>query len=499
MVVADINNEDYVLRSFFEEESVRLKILDKMTEDNFENPNNKKIVNLVNRFRRRHNRIPSAQEIVTGLNENPGYCDEAKEQLIKILQPMGYVDKAYQKNLIENYFQFTVSQRLLEEYALMMHNKDSESLRGIVPKLKDALNFKLNIDMGLHYIRDTGTAMGRLKNNATFIPSKLAMIRLYTSQSPEARGSCGGYVRRGLSVVGATSGGGKSMFMVNEAAFAATMGYNVVYISLELDEEKIWERVATCLLDIDRYEILSHTEDEMKVKMSNTKDENAEAAGNLFIKWMPTRVTHMGDIEGYINELENAENIKIDMLVIDYLGILGAIPGSVPKNARTDEKIKYIAEQVRNFCVIRNMAGFTGTQFNRSGYRNKDIGLDNVAESMGLGDTADLFYAIIHDPQMKAYGAVMNTIIKNRNGPGDVMFFTAVNWAHMRITDVTEEQFQELSRLNVEQQLNIDEQPQITPPGPQVSAQVSDKPKKPRGRSSDKEIEPTINGMSDIF
>lgn len=450
MIVADLNDEEYVLRCFFEDENVRLRITDKMKEENFEDKADKQIVHLVNSFNRKHGRYPTAQELVTGLNQNPGYSEEAKEQLLKITKPIGVIAPDVKKKIIEDYFKFKVSQRLMEEYALHMHGKDPNAMRGIMPKLQDALNFKLSTNMGIHYIRDAKFAKSKLGDMEKSIPSKIGALRQYTSEAPESQGTCGGYFRKCLSVVGGTSGGGKSMFMVNEAAFAASLGYNVVYISLELDAAKIWERVTSSLLNVSRYDIAKMTDEEVIVKLQDAHDPSITAPGNLYINWMPTRKTTPDDIEGYLNELEQLEGVKIDFLVADYIGIISPNAGTYNAYDGSYQKILYAAEQLRNMAVNRDMAVLTGTQMQRAGYRMKDIGMDQTAGSMGLGDTADLYYIIVHDVALKRAGFLTVTIGKNRMGSSDVQFNVRVDWPHMCISDTLPEDVDIINSIMME-------------------------------------------------
>ena len=116
MVVENLSDEEYVLRCFFEDENVRLRITDKMQEEYLEDKADKQIIYLINAFRRKYDRYPTAQELVTGLNQNPGYSDEAKAQLLKITKPIGVIAPDVKKSIIEDYFKFKVSQRLMEEY-----------------------------------------------------------------------------------------------------------------------------------------------------------------------------------------------------------------------------------------------------------------------------------------------------------------------------------------------------------------------------------------------
>lgn len=447
MVVEDLSDEEYVLRCFFEDENVRLRITDKMKEDYFEDKANKQIVYLVNAFHRKHGRYPTAQELVTGLNQNPGYSDAAKAQLLKITKPIGFISPDIKKGMIEDYFKFKVSQRLMEEYALHMHGKDPAAMRGIMPRLQDALNFKLSTNMGIHYIRDATLAKSRLGNMEKSIPSKIGAIRQFTSETPDSQGTCGGYFRKCLSLVGGTSGGGKSMFMVNEAAFAATLGYNVVYISLELDAAKIWERVTSAILDVSRYDIAKMGDDEVVAKLSSEHDPSIPTPGNLYINWMPTRKTTPDDIEGYLNELEQVEGMHVDFLVVDYIGIMSPNVGTYSLHEGSYQKILYAAEQLRNLAVNRDMAILTGTQMQRAGYRMKDINIDQTAGSMGLGDTVDFYYIIVHDIALKKAGFLTVTIGKNRMGSSDVQFNVRVDWPHMRISDALPEDMETIDSI----------------------------------------------------
>lgn len=488
MQLANLNEEDYVVRSFFEDENIRLKIADRMKQEYFTNTGNKKIVTLIDKFRRKHGHYPTAQEMITGLSDNNGYCDEAKNQLLHIMQDMGYIDPMVRKSIIENYFQYNVGMKYIEDIAAHLHEKNPEYIKGILPQMRDALNFTLNVNMGMHYIKDADVAINRLKTADKCVPSSLGAIRKFTSQRPESSDTCGGYFRKALSVVGGTSGAGKSMYMVNEAAFAATQGYNVVYITLELAEERVWERVAMALLGKRIDEIMDMDVDSIKAGLQGNRPENGSTVGNLYIKWMKTRVTNMNDIEAYINELEHLENIKIDLVVWDYLGIMSAIPGSVPPNTPKHEVITYVCEQVRNFCIERDVAGLSGTQFNRAGYRNQDVGLENTSDSMGIVNTCDFFYAIITDPAFKAIGVNMHRILKNRFGPCDETFYSSVKWSMMKVSDVTEDQLSQIDKANMEMEINIT-----------AEAQAIEAPKHTGKRTKDVPRETSINGVSDMF
>lgn len=502
MVVENLSDEEYVLRCFFEDENVRLRITDKMQEEYFEDKADKQIIYLINAFRRKYDRYPTAQELVTGLNQNPGYSDEAKEQLLKITRPIGVIAPDVKKNIIEDYFKFKVSQRLMEEYALHMHGKDPSAMRGIMPKLQDALNFKLTTNLGIHYIRDAKYAKSKLGDMEKSIPSKLGEIRKFTSETPDAQGTCGGYFRKCLSIVGGTSGGGKSMFMVNEAAFAATLGYNVVYVSLELDAAKIWERVTSAILDVSRYDISKMSDEEVIVKLQAEHDPSIPTPGNLFINWMPTRKTTPDDIEGYINELEQVEGIKIDFLVVDYIGIISPNAGTYNKTDGSYQKILYAAEQLRNMAVNRDMAILTGTQMQRAGYRMKDIGMDQTAGSMGLGDTADFYYIIVHDVALKRAGFLTVTIGKNRFGSSDVQFNVRVDWPHMRLSDVQPEDMETINSIMMEsmaQEAMAAAGQRRPPQAQQPSLLQQQQPQQQPRQKKEKPIDPSFSSMSQLF
>lgn len=287
------------------------------------------------------------------------------------------------------------------------------------------------------------------------------------------------------------------MFMVNEAAFAATLGYNVVYVSLELDAAKIWERVTSAILDVSRYDISKMSDEEVIVKLQAEHDPSIPTPGNLFINWMPTRKTTPDDIEGYINELEQVEGIKIDFLVVDYIGIISPNAGTYNKTDGSYQKILYAAEQLRNMAVNRDMAILTGTQMQRAGYRMKDIGMDQTAGSMGLGDTADFYYIIVHDVPLKRAGFLTVTIGKNRFGSSDVQFNVRVDWPHMRLSDVQPEDMDTINSIMMESmaQEAMAAMGQRRSPQPQVQQQPLQQTQQPR-QKKEKPLDPSFGNVA---
>ena len=199
------------------------------------------------------------------------------------------------------------------------------------------------------------------------------------------------------------------------------------------------------------------------------------------------------------NELEQVEGIKIDFLVVDYIGIISPNAGTYNKTDGSYQKILYSAEQLRNMAVNRDMAILTGTQMQRAGYRMKDIGMDQTAGSMGLGDTADFYYIIVHDVALKRAGFLTVTIGKNRFGSSDVQFNVRVDWPHMRLSDVQPEDMDTINSIMMESmaQEAMAAAGQRRPPQAQQPT-LPQQQQQPR-QKKEKPIDPSFSSMAQLF
>jgi len=245
----------------------------------------------------------------------------------------------------------------------------------------------------------------------------------------------GGLPNKTLNVALAGTGVGKSLFMCHVAGSALAQGHNVLYITMEMAEERIAERIDANLLDvpIDQLEHLSK-------EMLTTKVHNiaAKTNGKLIIKEYPTGSAHTGHFRALLNELKLKKNFVPELIFIDYLNICASsrmkgMGGAI--NSYT--YIKAIAEELRGLAVEFNVPIVTATQTTRSGYSNSDVGLEDTSESFGLPATADLMFALISSEELESLGQIMVKQLKNRyNDPStNKRFVIGIDRSRMKLSD----------------------------------------------------------------
>lgn len=247
--------------------------------------------------------------------------------------------------------------------------------------------------------------------------------------------SGGGYDPKTLIVYAGEANIGKSIWLANDAANFIRMGHNVVFISAEMSAQKVLKRIGANLLDItmSEYEEKSANRDFMKRKLDRVA-KGLLPPGKLFIKEVPTSNYSVPDIESYIKDLEEQENVKINAIVVDYINILANYRN--PNTENTYIKIKQIAEDLRGLCVKRNMLCVSATQIGKAAWDSSEVKMENIAESAGLAHTADVVYAIIQDSMMHANREYWLKVLKLRDGQGKgsrCRFL--IDYEHMRLTE----------------------------------------------------------------
>jgi archaellum biogenesis ATPase FlaH len=248
----------------------------------------------------------------------------------------------------------------------------------------------------------------------------------------------GGVPNKTLNVILAGTGVGKSLFMCHVASSALVDGKNVLYITMEMAEERIAERIDANLLNIpvDQLESMPKTLFTEKVEQLSKK-----TTGRLIIKEYPTGSAHAGHFRGLLNELKLKRQFEPDIIFIDYLNICASsrmkgMGGAI----NSYNYIKAIAEELRGLAVEFDVPIFSATQTTRSGYGNSDVGLEDTSESFGLPATADLMFALISTEELEQMGQLMVKQLKNRyNDPTQhKRFVVGIDRSKMRLFDVEE-------------------------------------------------------------
>lgn len=444
--VHDLSQEDLVLRKFFEDSSLQHRIAPHLDEHLFEEEYNSKICEWINRFNKSHNRYPGAQELITALP----VCAQ-RSKLISIcnaeIQPM---EHTFVLDQIERFFKERKTKKILVDAAEAIHERDFSNIATLIKELQDSVNFNMNLDVGLDVVEDTPEALKRLNESLRAIPSALSDVRAFTSVGE----GYGGHYKKALSIFLGQPNVGKSIVLCNEAAFAYQKGYNVLYVTLEMAEELIWERIASNVTNIPMNKVRATSAEDIQRLLQETPDADTYSVGNLVVKSLPTTSTVV-DIENEIIEIKRTKGFDIDLLVVDYIGIMKP---SKRSNGIANHSLytmgKEIAEQLRDLAKAREIAVVTASQLNRGGYGNKEASMENTAGSAGLNDTADFMMTIVQDPLMKQFSLYYHNIIKNRFGPNNINAFSKVIYQNMRVFSVGSEDMVDYTQAQISQEGN---------------------------------------------
>jgi archaellum biogenesis ATPase FlaH len=305
-----------------------------------------------------------------------------------------------------------------------------DNVEHIIQKVKGLINDRNNItfnsDLGLNFFNPDDhdqKEADKVSSGYNFIDRALN----------------GGYDKGGNLIVWAGEQNiGKSIFLANDAANFVKMGVNTVVITAEMAAHKFVKRIGSNLLSINisEYPEKSKNKEYIKRKLETVGD-GFTPPGQLYIKSMPTSQATVLDIDAYLTQLEEEQQIKIGAVVIDYINILSNYRN--PNSENTYLKIKQIAEDLRAMGQRNNWLIVTATQITRSGYNSSDITMNDIAESAGLSHTADVMMAIIQDDLMRASDEYWLKILKVRDGEGKgTKCKLNINWNYMRLIETDE-------------------------------------------------------------
>jgi replicative DNA helicase len=312
----------------------------------------------------------------------------------------------------------------------IIDGKDKNKEKGSIPTiLSDALAVSFDDRVGHDYFEDAESRFEFYQKVEDRIPFDIEYLNLITG---------GGLPNKTLNVILAGTGVGKTLAMCHMAAANIKDGKNVLYITLEMAEERISERVDANLLNVPLDQIK-----DMSSKMFNSRvnDIEKKSHGKLVVKEYPTATAHSGNFRYLMNELVLKKNFNPDIVYIDYLNICGSVRMKMTGSINSYTYIKAIAEELRGLAVEKNLPIVTATQLNRSGYVNSDPGLEDTSESFGLPATADFMMALISNDEMDEMNQIMVKQLKNRYSDLSTYrrFIVGVDRPKMKLYDVEQD------------------------------------------------------------
>lgn len=429
-----LSQEDLIIRFVFDDSNLHSKVFKDLEPNLFKEKINSDLVAKAEEFTTKHKRTPNAKEFYL-------YLDDNSNEKIKFLNIMRSsldgVNKTFLVEKVESFIRNSKTYNVLVDAAQISFQNKLDEISPIVKRLQDAVNYKINTNIGLDAVEDIEEVLTRLKVVNTPIPSASDFIRAITGNAIRS----GGFMRKALSLYLGQTNIGKTIHLCNDAAFAYMCGYNVLYVTLELAEEFILQRIYANTTGIEYNTITSKEADDIRIKLQNAYEGNNKQHGKLFVKEMKSSSTAM-DIENLISQIKITMGVDIDLLVIDYIGKMKPVKrkdvGNFSHNSYTMGND--VAEQLRDTAVGLNIAVLTASQINREGYDSTDVSLKNTADSVGINNTADLMIIVSQNQDLKTLKMFTNIVIKNRFGPKDMQYLSKCVYENMKIRDASKEE-----------------------------------------------------------
>ena len=415
-----LNNEDYCRR-----------VIPYIKNEYFEG-SHKTVFDLIVSFVSKHNKLPTGKVLELELRKINAHEDVLNQAsvLITEIKNKSDVDTEYLVQESEKWCKERAVYNAIMESIQIIDGKDTKRSEGAIPEiLSDALGTSFDQEIGHDYIDNSEDRFDFYNTKEDRIPFDLDYFNKITK---------GGLPNKTLNIALAGTGVGKSLFMCHCAASVLEQGKNVLYITLEMAEERIAERIDANLMNLPIERLSSLPQNVFNEKIQKIAKASI---GKLIVKEYPTGAAHTGHFRALLNELKLKKNFKPDIIYVDYLNICSSsrmrgLGGSI----NSYSYIKAIAEELRGLAVEFNVPIVSATQTTRSGYSNTDVGLEDTSESFGLPATADLMFAIISTEELEELGQLLVKQLKNRyNDPTKYRrFVVGVYRSRMKLYDVEE-------------------------------------------------------------
>ena len=423
------NIEQTVLRNLLVNEPYMRRVLPFIKPEYFEGVY-QKLFKEVAKYVAKYNRLPTAESFKIELDDS-NLTEEQYRHAVEI------IPEIFKKDEVDDEWLYDKTEKWCQDRALfnavmesisIIDGKHSTLTKNALPDiLTKALGVSFDTNIGHDYIEDVESRYEFYHNQEERIEFDLHLFNEITK---------GGIPNKTLNIALAGTGVGKSLFMCHVAASVLSLGKNVLYITMEMAEERIAERIDANLLNIPIDQMGNITKQQLTDKVNRLK---TKTNGKLIIKEYPTGAANSNHFRALLNELKLKKSFEPDMIFIDYLNICASsrmktMGGSI--NSYT--YIKAIAEELRGLAVEFDVPVVSATQTTRSGYTNSDPGLEDTSESFGLPATADLMFALVSSEELEQQGQIMVKQLKNRyNDPAmNRSFIVGIDRSKMRLYDV---------------------------------------------------------------
>lgn len=397
--------EDTILSNLVHSEEYTRKVLPFLRADYFTSRPDSVLLDVISSYVSEYDALPTKEalkiEVGNRKDLNNTEYDTTVELIDSLEQNNTHMDWLIRET--EKFCKKRAVYNSIMESIQIIEGSDKNRKEDAIPKLlQDALSVSFDVSVGHSYFDDASARFDFYTSDDEKIPFDLNIFnKIYK----------GGLPKKALIVVAAQSGGGKSLIMSHVAAATLLQGKNVLYITLEMGENKIGERIDANLLKCDISKIIDLGKEEFMSRIDKLKQKTM---GRLFVKEYAPVSASAAHFRSLIEELKIKQGFTPDLIVVDYLGICASSRMKLGGSVNTYMYLKSVAEELRGLAIDFDVPVFTGAQLNRSGFNNSDIDETSLADSMGLYMTADIMFAAIRTDELDELDQIMIKQLKNR-------------------------------------------------------------------------------------
>lgn len=436
--------EQLILKNLIHNEDYFRKVLPFLKKEYFSDNVERLIFEEVVTFSEGYNQQPSIPALQIAVDEKKGLnSEEVTNALDYIKEHLKTNDENNSEWILDKTELFCQEKAIYNAVLESIHILDGKSKsleKGVIPKLlSDALSVSFNDSVGHDYFENSNERYEFYHRQEERIPFDLDYFNKITK---------GGLPSKTLNIALAGTGVGKSLFMCHVAAACMVQGKNVLYITLEMAEERIAERIDANLLNVRVDALDKLTQEEYNKKVSRVRNKTN---GKLIIKEYPTASASSTHFRALLNELNLKRNFRPDIIFIDYLNICTSSRIKHSANINSYTYVKSIAEELRGLAVEFDVPVVSATQTTRSGFSSSDPGLEDTSESFGLPATADLMFALVSSEELEELGQIMVKQLKNRYSDPNAYkrFVVGVDRSKMRLYDIEQSGQEDLVDIGV--------------------------------------------------
>jgi len=442
--------EFLILKNLIHNEKYLRKSIPFIKSEYFEDPHQKMVYEEIFSFVEKYNELPTKEVLTIEVEKR----DDINEDSFKSVT---HLISCLDESPVENEWLIDTTEKWCRDRAIYLalldsiaiaDGKDDKKGRDAIPSiLSDALAVSFDNHIGHDYLQDYEERYEFYHQKEEKIPFDLEFFNKITK---------GGLPNKTLNIALAGTGVGKSLFMCHVASSCLLQDKNVLYITMEMAEEKIAERIDANLLNVGIQDIVDLPKPMFSTKVNNI---TKKTMGSLVIKEYPTASAHSGHFKALLTELSLKKSFKPDIIFVDYLNICASSRYRANANVNSYSYIKAIAEELRGLAVETNVPIVSATQTTRSGYGSSDVELTDTSESFGLPATADLMFALISTEELEGLNQILVKQLKNRYNDPTIYkrFVIGIDRAKMRLYDCEQSAQNDLIDTNQEEEYTKDE------------------------------------------